>query len=70
LGSTVDQEMQDSDAQWRGTSTLTWCPPTTKEWSSPACAEELSIISAARYPNRLIGASLLSRGKLDINREL
>jgi hypothetical protein len=50
----IDTETQDAELQWLGASMWMWCPPTTNENELPACADELTTISAARYQNRFI----------------
>src|SRR5438552_12417350 len=55
----TETEAQDVERQLRGGSMRMRCPPTENEIDSPAQADVVSTISAARLQSRFIGASHL-----------
>ena len=55
----TETEAQDVERQLRGASMRMRCPPTENEIDSPAQADVVSTISAARLQSRFIGASHL-----------
>src|SRR5439155_16052464 len=66
----TETEAQDVERQLRGASMRMRCPPTENEIDSPAQADVVNTISAARLQSRFIGASHLRDKKLGYERSI